>query len=329
MFEAYKGARVLVTGGAGFIGSHLTDRLLGLGATVVVLDDLSTGKRENLVQNEGNPSFAFVHGNANDWATLDRVFDDHRPEYVFHLGAFCGVQRVIERPLDVLKDIDGIRAIFEFCKDRKVKKILYSSSSEVYGEPIQLPSHEHGAVNPSPRDPYSLVKMLGENLTYHYFHQYGLKTVALRFFNVYGPRQESSPYGFVVGIFLDRALKGETLRIFGDGTATRDFVFYKDNINCILTAMLKDETDGETINIGKGVPTTIQELAEKVIALSGKDLKIEYLPVRKMEIKYRSPDVSKMERLIGWRATTPLEVGLGETYAHLQKSRVADAACAS
>lgn len=324
MLEAYKGARILVTGGAGFIGSHLTDRLLALGASsVVVLDDLSTGKPENLAQHAGNPAFAFVHGSANDWAALDRVFDAYKPEYVFHLAAFCGVKRVEERPLDVLKDIDGIRAIFEFCKDRGVRKILFSSSSEVYGEPLQLPSLEHGAVNPSPRDPYSLVKMLGENLTYHYFHQYGLKTVALRFFNVYGPRQESSPYGFVVGIFLDRALKGEPLQIFGDGTATRDFVYYKDNVDCILTAMLKDETNGETINVGKGLPTSIQELAEKVIALSGKPLPIEYLPVRKMEIKYRMPDVGKMERLIGRRATTPLEVGLAETYEYLKRRSVA------
>ncbi len=319
MFDAYKGARVLVTGGAGFIGSHLTDRLLDLGATVVVLDDLSTGKRENLSQHDNNPSFTFLHGNANDWATLDRVFDEHKPEYVFHLGAFCGVKRVEERPLDVLKDIDGIRAIFEFCKDRKVKKILYSSSSEVYGEPVTLPTREHGPVNPSPRDPYSIVKMLGENLTYHYYHQYGLKTVALRFFNVYGPRQESSPYGFVVGIFLNRALHNEPLQIFGDGTATRDFVFYKDNINTILTAMLKDSTNGETINVGKGTPTTIQQLAESVAALAEKDLKIEYLPVRKMEIKYRTPDVTKMHELIGCKAETSLEAGLRETYEYMKQ----------
>ncbi len=319
MFDAYKGTRVLVTGGAGFIGSHLTDRLIGLGAQVAVLDDLSTGKRENLAQHESNPALTFVHGNANDWATLDRVFDEHRPEYVFHLGAFCGVKRVEECPLEVLKDIDGIRAIFEFCKDRQVKKILFSSSSEVYGEPVQLPSREHGIVNPSPRDPYSLVKMLGENLTYHYFHQYGLKTVALRFFNVYGPRQESSPYGFVVSIFLDRALKGLPLQIFGDGSATRDFVFYRDNIDTLLTAMLKDETNGETINVGKGVPTTIQELAEQVVKLTGRDLKIDYLPVRKLEIKYRTPDVGRMHELIGTQAGTPMEDGLRETYAYMQK----------
>ncbi len=318
MFDAFKGASVLVTGGAGFIGSHLTDRLLELGAKVVVLDDLSTGKRENLSQHDSNTAFTFVHGNANDWPTLDRVFDAHKPDYVFHLGAFCGVKRVEERPLDVLKDIDGIRAIFEFCKDRKVKKILYSSSSEVYGEPVVLPTHEHGPINVSPRDPYSLVKMLGENLTHHYYEQYGLKTVALRFFNVYGPRQESSPYGFVVSIFLDRALKGLPLQIFGDGSATRDFVYYKDNIDCLLRAMLRDETNGETINVGKGVPTSIQELAQKVAGLAGKELPIEYLPVRKMEIKYRTPDVTKMETCIGCKAETPLEVGLQETYAYMK-----------
>jgi UDP-glucose 4-epimerase len=323
MFDAYLGAKVLVTGGAGFIGSHLTDRLLELGASVAVLDDLSTGKREHVAPHEGDPAFTFTHGDANDRRTLEKVFDDHRPEYVFHLGAFCGVKRVEERPLDVLKDIDGIRAIFELCKTRGVKKILYASSSEVYGEPLTLPTLEHGPVNPSPRDPYSLVKMLGENLTYHYHQLHGLKTVALRFFNVYGPRQESSPYGFVVGIFLDRALRGQDLPIFGDGTATRDFVYYKDNIRCILTAMLKDATDGETINIGKGVPTTIRELAESVIALSGKDLKIDYLPTRKMEIKYRSPDVTKMERLLGLRSEIPLEEGLCETYAYLaERARI-------
>lgn len=319
MFEAYKGARILVTGGAGFIGSHLADRLLELGANVIVLDDLSTGKLENLSQHEKNPAFTFVHGNANDWPTLDRVFDAHKPDYVFHLGAFCGVKRVEERPLDVLEDIDGIRAIFEFCKDRKVKKILYSSSSEVYGEPISLPTHEHGPVNPNPRDPYSIVKMLGENLTHHYYQQYGLKTVALRFFNVYGPRQESSPYGFVVGIFLNRALNDEPLHIFGDGSATRDFVYYKDNINAILMAMLKDSTNGETINVGKGTPTTIQELAERVALISGKNLKIEHLPMRKIEIKYRTPDVTRMHELIGCKAETTLEAGLKETYEYMKK----------
>jgi UDP-glucose 4-epimerase len=314
-----EGARVLVTGGAGFIGSHLVDRLLETAAKVVVLDDLSTGKRENLAQHEGNPRLVFIHGDANDWKTLDRIFDEHRPEYVFHLGAFCGVKRVEERPLDVLNDIDGIRAIFELSKDRGVKKILYTSSSEVYGEPVVLPSAENGPVNLNPHDPYALVKALGENLSHVYWHKYGLPTVALRFFNVYGPRQESSPYGFVVGIFIDRALRGEPPVIFGDGSATRDFVFYKDNIECVLKAMESESTNGETINIGKGKPTTILELAEKVVAISGQDLKPIFRPTRSIEVKYRTPDVTKMERLIGFRAETPLDEGLRFTYEYMKR----------
>lgn len=328
MFEALKGARILVTGGAGFVGSHLVDRLLEVGAgKVVVLDNLLTGKRENLSQHESDGRFTMIHGDANHRGTLETVFLVHQPEYVFHLAALVGVKRVEEQPLEVLKDLDGIRSIFELSKYHGVKKVLYTSSSEAYGEPVALPSAEHGPLNANPRDPYALVKLIGENLCHHYWHKYALPTVALRFFNVYGPRQESSGYGFVVSIFLDRVMKGQVPQIFGDGSATRDFVFYKDNIECILRAMVRNETNGETINVGKGAPTTIKELAEMIVKLSGKDLKPEYLEPRKLEIKYRSPDVSKMETLLGCRAVTPLEEGLRITYAYLEDK--ARTACAS
>lgn len=328
MFDALKGARILVTGGAGFVGSHLVDRLLELGAgSVVVLDNLLTGKRENVDHHEADGRFVFIHGDANDRATLQTVFLTHRPQYVFHLAALVGVKRVEEQPLEVLKDLDGLRGIFELSHRHGVKKVLFTSSSEAYGEPVALPSAEHGPLNANPRDPYALVKLIGENLCHHYWHKFNLPTVALRFFNVYGPRQESSGYGFVVSIFLDRVRKGLAPLIFGDGTATRDFVFYKDNIECILRAMVKQETNGETINIGKGAPTEIRELAEMIVKLSGKDLAPEYHPPRKLEIKYRSPDTAKMEKLLGCKATTPLEEGLRITYAYLEeKDRVACAA---
>ncbi len=325
MFESLKGARILVTGGAGFVGSHLVDRLLELGAgKVVVLDNLMTGKRENVEQHAADARFTFIHGDANHRGTLETVFLVHQPEYVFHLAALVGVKRVEEQPLEVLKDLDGLRGIFELSHYHGVKKVLFTSSSEAYGEPVAMPSAEHGPLNANPRDPYALVKLIGENLSHHYWHKYGLPTVALRFFNVYGPRQESSGYGFVVSIFLDRVMKGLAPVIFGDGTATRDFVFYKDNIECILRSMVKEETNGETINIGKGKPTEIKELAEMIIGLSGKDLKPEYAPTRKIEIKYRSPDTAKMEKLLGCKATTPLEEGLRITYAYLEeKNRTA------
>lgn len=326
MFEVYKGAKILVTGGAGFIGSHLVDRLLELGAAkVIVLDNLATGKHENIAQHEGDERFVFIQGDANHHQTIETVFLTHQPEYVFHLAALVGVKRVEEQPLEVLKDIDGLRSIFELSRARGVKKILYTSSSEAYGEPVSMPSAEHGPLNANPRDPYALVKLIGENLCHHYWHKYELPTVALRFFNVYGPRQESSGYGFVVSIFLDRVMKGLTPQIFGDGTATRDFVFYKDNIECVLRAMVKDNTNGETINIGKGEPTTIKELAESIVRLSGKNhLVPEYYAPRKLEIRYRSPDTSKMERLLEYKAATSLDEGLQLTYAHLEeRERVA------
>ena len=320
MFEAFKGSTILVTGGAGFIGSYLVDRLLELSPSrVIVLDNFLTGKKENLSAHKDNASFLLVEGDANNHSTLEHIFDTYHPEYVFHLAALVGVKRVEEQPFEVLKDIDGLRAIFELSKKNGVKKVLYSSSSEAYGEPVTLPEREDGPINPNPRDPYALVKLLGENLCHFYWKKYNLPTVALRFFNVYGPRQEGSGYGFVVSIFLNTVLKNERPIIFGDGTATRDFVFYKDNVECLLRAMVKPETNGETINVGKGTPTTILDLAQKIIAVSGQKLEPVFMPPRKLEIKYRSPDTSKMEKLLSYKAGTSIDEGLKVTFEEIKQ----------
>ncbi len=319
-FDCFKNNTILVTGGAGFIGSHLVDRLLELSPKkIIVLDNFLTGKKENIAAHKNNPLFIAVEGDANNRVTLEHIFDTHHPDYVFHLAAVVGVKRVEEDPLLVLKDIDGLRAIFELSKKYNVKKILYSSSSEAYGEPLTLPEREDGPINPNPRDPYALVKLLGENLCHFYWKKYNLPTVALRFFNVYGPRQEGSGYGFVVSIFLNQILKGETPVIFGDGSATRDFVFYKDNIECLLRAMAKAETNGETINIGKGKPTSILDLAQKIIALSDKKVAPTFLPPRKLEIKYRSPDTTKMKKLLDYEAATSIDEGLRVTFEQLRQ----------
>lgn len=320
MFDVFKDSTILVTGGAGFIGSHLVDRLLELRPKkVIILDNFLTGKIENIAAHKTNPLFVFVEGDANNHATLEHIFDTYHPDYVFHLAALVGVKRVEEQPFEVLKDIDGLRAIFELSRKNGVKKVLFSSSSEAYGEPVSLPEREDGPINPNPRDPYALVKLLGENLCHFYWHKYNLPTVALRFFNVYGPRQEGSGYGFVVSIFLNQVLKNEAPIIFGDGSATRDFVFYKDNVECLLRAMTKPETNGETINIGKGTPTTILDLAEKIIKVSGLKIKPMFMPPRKLEIKYRSPDTSKMEKLLGYKAATSIDEGLRLTFEQLKQ----------
>lgn len=329
MFDQFKDKTFLVTGGAGFVASHLVDRLLELGVKqAVVLDNFSTGKRENIAHHFGDSAFTFIEGDANNRATMEQIFKQYHPDFVVHNAAFVGVKRVEEQPLEVLKDIDGIRAIFDLAHQYQVKKILFSSSSEVYGEPVKLPEVEGGIINPNPRDPYALVKLLGENLTHLYWQKYKLPAVSLRFFNVYGPRQEGSGYGFVVSIFLNQVLNGQAPTIFGDGTATRDFVFYKDNIECVLRALAKSETNGETINIGKGTPTTILELAQKIISFSGQNLEPKFLPPRKLEIKYRSPDTTKMERLLEYKAQTSLDEGLRQTYEALlmKQSQVHQAA---
>jgi UDP-glucose 4-epimerase len=224
------------------------------------------------------------------------------------------VIRTVEDPLGVLEDIQGIKNILKLSYLYKVKKLMYSSSSEVYGEPVEIPEREDGHVNA--KLPYAVVKLVGENFLRAYYQKLGLKTCAMRFFNVYGPRQDSSSYGFVTGIFIKQALKGDSLTVFGDGTQTRDFVYVEDNVNMSLLALLSDATDGEVINLGNGGPVTIADLAQRVINISDKkELKINFIQLdRGGEIKHRFPDVSKMKRLINYTPQYSLEDGLRKTY---------------
>ncbi len=313
MFEQLQGKTILVTGGAGFLGSNLTGRLLELGSKVICFDNLSTGKKENIADYSSNPNFAFISGDANNLGDLAKVFDGRRIDYVFHYAAKVGVLRTVEQPLDVMRDIDGIRNILELSRQHKVSKVVYSSSSEVYGEPVEFPERENGHLNP--KMPYAVVKLVGEKYFELYHQVYGLKTCALRFFNIYGPRQDSSGYGFVVGIFIKQALAGGPLTVFGEGTQTRDFVFVEDNVSASIIALLSEKTNGEVINIGTGRPMTVLDLAESVIRVHGSDkVEIKFLPERSSgEIKHRFPDVGKMKKLLGYRPKHTIETGLVET----------------
>lgn len=222
--------------------------------------------------------------------------------------------RTIEHPLEVLKDIDGIKYILELSHTNGVKKVVFSSSSEVYGEPVEIPEREDGHLNA--KLPYAVVKLVGENYFESYYKIHGLKTCSLRFFNVYGPQQDFSSYGFVVGIFIKQILNNEPLIVFGDGTQTRDFVFIDDNIEASIIALLSDETNGEVINIGTGRPTTILDLAEDLIKISEhKKVKIEFIPQRKGgEIKHRFPDVGKMRKMLKFRPKYSINEGLKKTF---------------
>lgn len=318
-YQKLKDATVLVTGAAGFIGSHLVDRLLSLGAYVVGVDNLSTGREENLAEAKKNARFTFVRADANRFEELAQVFSLHRIDYVFHYAAVVGVKHVIERPLEVFKDIDGIKYLLALSHAHRVKKFVFASSSEAYGEPVELPEREEGILNVNADDPYGLTKLVGENMVRNYWRRFGLPGCSLRFFNVYGPRQNDTPYGFVVGIFLKRSLAGQPPVIFGDGTATRDFVFVDDNIEAAVRSLLLDTTNGQTLNVGSGNQTTIADLASQVVTLSGMPLVPTHEPERAIEVKYRCPDVTKMRELLDFEPQVPLEEGLRRTLEWYRK----------
>lgn len=315
LFSRLNGSTVLVTGAAGFIGSHLVDHLLAQGARVIGVDNLSTGKLENLAGAMTNPAVTFIRADVNRLDEIASVFGDHRIDYVFHYAAVVGVQNVIERPLEVFKDIDGIKFLLALSHAHRVKKVVFASSSEAYGEPRELPEREDGHLNVNANDPYALTKLVGENLLRNYGKRYGLPGVSLRFFNVYGPRQNASAYGFVAGIFMQRALRGEPPVVFGDGTQTRDFVYIDDNVEAAIRALVNDRTDGEVVNVGSGRMLTILELAERVIRLSGVPLQPIFQPLRAMEVKYRCPDTTKMRELLGFTPRVSLDDGLMRTLA--------------
>ncbi len=310
--------KILVTGAAGFIGSHLCEECLKQGAQVAGVDNLFTGKEENLAGFRSQPGFKYIFADVNDRQTLSGIFADFKPDFVFHYAAILGVKRVIEQPLLVLDDIAGLKNILELSKEHGVKKVIFSSSSEAYGNLAELPLREdsnkeleHQTHSTSL---YALVKIIGEKMMKVYNDKYGLPTVSLRFFNVFGPRQESSAYGFVVGVFIEQIKAGQNPTIFGDGYQTRDFIFVKDNIRMAVKALQNDAVNGEVINIGVGRQTTILDLAERLIRISGKDLKPQFLPARPYEIKYRSPDVSKMQRLLGEKIEDRFDEYLRLTY---------------
>ena len=318
--DKLKNASILVTGGAGFIGSHLCDELLTLGAKVVALDNLSTGREENLTQAKASDNFEFIKGDVNNFEELHQIFAKYKFDYIFHYAAVLGVKRVMEQPLLVLDDIVGTKNILSLAKEFAVKKVVFSSSSEAYGTLNELPLTEDNgkelAYQTHSTTLYALVKLIGEKMMKVYNDQYDVPTCSLRFFNVFGERQESSDYGFVVGVFIKKVLQNEPPIIYGTGYQTRDFIYVKDNVRLAIKALLSDQANGQVINIGLGRQTTILELAQKIINIGQKDLKPEFLPERGYEIKYRSPDITKMEKLLGDKIEDNLDENLKKIYQY-------------
>ncbi len=300
---------ILVTGGAGFIGSHLCEALLQEGYHVTCLDNFSTGTADNI---RHLPELNVVEGDANDWETFARL-PRRTYDAVFHYAATVGVRQTEEHPLSVLHDVEGIRHVARFAKQGRAKKIIFASSSEVYGQGGSIPFHETSGM--MGWSPYTIVKLYGEHMFHSLWHGQSLPAVSLRFFNVYGPRQRGGGYGFVVAKFIQDVLQNKPPTILGDGSQTRDFVYIDDNIRADLAALHLPQANGYVINVGSGRETSIRELADLIIKTAGQEETIQpiFSASRTIEIRRRVSGVSLMHEILRLRCRVALPEGLKTT----------------
>ena len=295
---------ILITGGAGFIGSALV-RELAKDPTnkIVAVDNLLTGNKKRLPKAE---NVHFIKADVNCSSDISSIFFRFRFDYVFHYAAVVGVKRTLEQPVLVLEDITGIKNILNLSKNTDVKRVFFSSSSEVYGEPVELPQNEHTTPLNS-RLPYAIVKNLGEAYLKSYWQEFGLEYTIFRFFNTYGPMQSRD---FVVSKFIAQALKKQDITIFGDGSQTRTFCYVDDNVKACVNAFLQDRCINDVVNIGSNKELTVLELAETIQKVSGTKSKIVHLPaLEEGDMSRRLPDTAKMLQLLDQEPIS-LESGL-------------------
>lgn len=297
---------ILVTGGAGNIGSALVEALIeDANNFVVVVDNLLTGSREKLPKAPNN-NLKFIHCDVNVEDEITSVFHTFSFDYVFHYAALVGVKRTLENPVRVLEDINGIKHILNLSKNTGVKRVIYSSSSEVYGEPVEYPQNEETTPLNS-RLPYAIVKNIGEAFLKSYQQEFGLGYTIFRFFNTYGPKQAKD---FVISKFISLALKNEAIPIYGDGSQTRTFCYIDNNINASLAAAFSEVGKNKTINIGNNVETAVLDLAKTIIKLTDSKSEIKHLPaLEEGDMTRRNPDITIMKSLLDQEIYT-LEVGL-------------------
>jgi len=292
--------KILVTGGAGFIGSTLVDELIKIGHEVAVLDDFSTGLRENV-----NSQAKIFEADIRNLNEIKPAFDGI--DYVFHVAALPRVQLSIEDPITTHNiNINGTLNVLVAARDARVKKVIYSASSSAYGDQDSMPLEE--TMLPGPISPYAVQKYVGEHYARNFSILYGLPTVSLRYFNAYGPRMAmAGGYVTVIAVFLQALRDGKKLTITGDGSQTRDFTFVGDIVRANIAAMTSDKIGrGEVINIGGGHNYSVNKIAEKIGG------EIEYLPPR-IEPHDTLADTGKAKKLLGWEPITGIDSGLDQT----------------
>lgn len=303
---------ILITGGAGNVGSALAKKLAeDENNCIVIIDNLSTGSLSKIPQ---APNATFIKANANSYNDIVPIFGRYNFDYVFHYAAIVGVKRTLENPMMVLEDIEGIKNILSLSKNSGVKRVFYSSSSEVYGEPFEIPQNENTTPLNS-RLPYAIVKNVGEAFFKSYYQEYGLEYTIFRFFNTYGPNQSED---FVVPRFIKAALKNEPIYLYGDGLQTRSFCYVEDNIDTCIKAMKDTNCINNVLNVGSDKEMTILDLAQQVIAITNSSSKIIHLPpLEEGDMLRRCPDTTKMKAILG-RELISLENGIAKLIQHYE-----------
>lgn len=309
---------VLVTGGAGFIGSHIAAALMAEGARVRVLDDLSTGHRENIEEIGGD--LDFVQGSVADEQLLNKVLDG--VEVVFHEAAIPSVPRSVEAPRQThIASVDGTFSLLVAARDKKVRRVVYAASSSAYGDQPTLPKAEQ--MLPDPLSPYAVAKLVGEYYCQVFTRVYGLETVSLRYFNVFGPRQDpGSQYSGVVSRFISTLLSNERPVIYGDGEQSRDFTYIDNVVSANLKAASAKDASGKVINVANGERITLNELLAELKDLTGKqDVTAEYLEPRVGDVRHSLADITLARQFLEYESKVGLREGLQRTIDWWKSSR--------
>jgi UDP-glucose 4-epimerase len=311
--------RVLVTGGAGFIGSHVVDALITRGDTVTVLDNLSNGKTDNLKNHLGAPAFRFIQGDIRDAGAVKKALAD--ADAVIHEAAMISVPLSVKNPIITRSvNVDGTLNLLKASSSLGVKRFVYASSCAIYGEQTKFPISEDAP--PNPLSPYADSKLTAEKECLAFHDQEELETVCLRYFNVYGSRQAAGEYAGVMVKFLERLRVDQPPIIYGDGGQTRDFVHIQDVVEATLLALRHDGLAGEVINIGTGRGASINELCEIFLKTAGKTrIKPVHEAPRAGDIRHSWADIGKAKRLLGFRPRVPLEEGIRRLWANMSCGR--------
>jgi UDP-glucose 4-epimerase len=312
-------SNILVTGGAGFIGSNLTEALLRRGHLVRVLDDFSTGKRENLIFNQPYPSLEIIEGDVRILGTCQMAVKG--TDYVFHQAALPSVQRSIEDP----EGSDAVNAggtlnILLAAREEGVKRVIYASSSSVYGDTPTLPKHEE--MPPHPLSPYALQKYVGEQYCRLFYELYGLDTISLRYFNIFGPKQDpNSLYSAVIPKFIDALVQDHPPIIYGDGEQSRDFTYIENVVQANLLAMSAAILHGEAINVACGQRTSLNQLCHVLQKILGSNQSPLYEEPRKGDVRHSLADIRRGKEIINYEPTVGIEMGLKKTVEFFQRQK--------